>query len=110
MSSSSLIQNGMSLKVVAYFHKGMSLNADKGIDHVRYGDRHERSEVNDVGATAGVSGRDDRDRVLGRWAGRQPIPAHRRGPQPVWLQAPEEAGQGIDPALLHVHRSKLRND
>ena len=49
----------MSLNIVAYFQRGMSLNADKGIDHVRHGDRHERSEVNDVGATAGVSGRDD---------------------------------------------------
>lgn len=49
-----------------FIQRGMSLNADKGIDHVGHGDRHERSEADDAGATAGVSGRYSRGRVLSR--------------------------------------------
>ena len=41
----SLVQHGMSLKGGEHFQRGMSLKGGKGIDHLKDGDRYERTRV-----------------------------------------------------------------
>ena len=89
----------MSLNGGTSFQGGMSLSEGKRVDHREYGDRDERTEVGDAGATTRISGGDGRGRLLRMRSRRRTVPTHRSGAQAFWLWKPEAGGEGRGAAL-----------
>ena len=95
----------MSLNWGAYFQRGMSLKRCNWVDHYGYGDRHERNEAHDAGATTSIGARYTGGAVLAHaWAGSsRALRPHSEPGAPLWLCSSGAAREGAGAALLGAH-------